>query len=825
MGLTGPRMLQTWENGFSLPPAKRLQRLLEIFHERLAFSPDQEVEEAARLWQSVKTTFEVEDTNLRGYPNFDAGWFIEKVLKLEKMALPALATSKNVPLMGRQEELAELRDLLVKERVPLICMWGLGGVGKTRLARELISTLSPFFADGIHFIGLETLDNPAFLLATIARSLNLPLTENTDPFEILKAYLGNRELLLILDNFEHLLTASSLVQSLLENSPHLQLLITSREALRLPQERIFSLAPLPAPLPEGEDSLANNPAIMLFFAYAQQAEPSFKLKTGNLSVIAQICLKLDNLPLAIELAASRVGVLSVEQINERLNNALRLLNSPRHSIFPERHKSLRATLEWSYQLLQPADRQLLAYLALFRNGCTAEAAEVITDLDTYQVLDGLGALYNQNLIMRLQEGESPVRFTMLQVIREFALQKFAAEPQNEAAESRFINFYLQLVEEIEPNIQGEKEKANLDRLELEYPNIREALSRAINRGDTNLALRLGGAIWIFWWRRGYVTEGRTLLEQALRLSDATPSTLGKARALNAAGNLADIQGDITSAKDYFEKSLSVYGELVDLRGQSNALNNLGNLYSVLGEYELSRSCLEKALELRVKIGNPQLIAVALHNLGRLARLTGDNINGRKYYEQALQYFRQSGENSSLLAQLLANLANLSLDLDDLAAAQQYGEESLELARFQNNKTIQIYALQALAEIALDRKDWSTAYQNYKLGSEMATAIDDHMCMGITLNGLGRAHTELGDFENGARCFLQSRKLFETIQSKEGILNVLINQAYLLYRQGEPQRALKRLEFLQKQAEKWHTPLGPRNRREIENLIAYCSNSG
>ncbi len=821
-GLNGPRMLQSWEGGFSFPTAKRLRRLLEIFYERQAFPAGQELHRAVQLWEAVKTSFEAGDLHLRGYPRFDSAWFMEKVVGDQQSqgqtSLPlAAALEKGITFVGREEELARLKKMLGEERLRLVSLCGPGGVGKTRLALELKGSMISFCRDGVHFVQLEVLDYPSYLAATIAQGLGLVLPENASPLGVLQKYLSNKEILLILDNFEQLIKGASQLDILLEAAPGLQILVTSREPLQLSDEKVFVLKPLPSPRSKLHDDLVNNPAILLFYARARQADPGFKFQDKSLVKVASICEKLDNLPLAIELAASRVVVLSVEQILEHLDSSLKLLHSPRHPTFPDRHKSLYRTLEWSYRLLEPSDRQLMARLALFRQEWTAEAAEAAAGFDGLVILDGLESLVARNLLMRRSEPEKPIHFRMLQVIREFALQKLAEQSEKEQAELSFIEYYLRLVEEIEPKARSENQKQFLNFIEDEYPNIREALQRAIQRQDGERAGRLCGAIWVFWWARGFIPEGRTFLEQALRLLPPFEASPGKASALNAAGNLADIQGDLAAAESYFEQSALVFADLRDKRGQSNALNNLGNVLSIRGEYALSQQYLASALELRLEIGHPQLIAASLNNLGRLARLIGDEDAGLGYYEQALYYLRQHGE-SLTLAQLLGNLSNLSLEMGKPGAAELYAEECLEMSKGLDFKLITILALQALAEIAVDRKNWPEAAELYQQGLELATEVGDRMYQAIMLNGLGRSRLEINDFKTARRLIVQSRQLFEALESKEGRLLVILNQAILFVREGETRRALHMAETVQTLAQEWQTPLKRRARLELINLL-------
>lgn len=837
VGLTSSRMIQSWEGGFALPKPARLRILIEVFYKQRAFGSGQELEEARRLWLNIKNFYESNSEKLLSYPHFDPNWFEKDVLKAGNepttapLPLPVapVKVSSSLPLsahsiIGRETELDEVTDLLLFQKERLVTLTGAGGSGKTRLALEVVTRLGPSnFKDGIFFAALETLNSTSLLIPQLASTLEIAQPDSTSLLEVVKGFLSKRQLLLVLDNFEQLLPAASVMAELLQVAPGLQMLITSREPLRIKYEREYGVAPLRLPVFSDEkpelENLAANPAVAFFCQRASLANLDFTFNQANAEAIAQICQKLDGLPLAIELAAGRANLLTPAQILARLDNRFKLLASSSLA-FSSRHRTLHGALEWSYDLLEPAEKSLFARLAVFAGSFSVESAESLCGDNTSEVLDGLDSLINKNLVHRVRNPEGPIRCQMLQTIRDYALEKLAWMGPGEETRlyGRFETYYLELVESSEPHFRGSEQGAILDALEQEFPNIREVIQRFFLKDNAMAALRIGGALWYFCWVRGYVGEGRTYLEKALALPLSDEAA--RAKALNAVGNLADIQGDIDLSLHYFTNCLEAYRKLADERGMSIALNNMGNVTSIKGDYQAAKNYLEQSLELRKHAGDQKGVADSLNNLGRLARLMGDPAAGLEYYKATLVLGRQL-KYWSIVAQVLSNLANLTLNLDDLEAAKHYAQESYNLAQEMNNKAMTVFSLVSLGQIAFESADYPAALTHYQDGLELSQQLEDRLQIGSCLDGLGRVFTEISHLDDAARYLEKSRGHFEVVGSRQGILNGLLSQASLIARQGNLQEAAALLNKLNLLQIEWHTYLEALDRRYYQKIREIC----
>lgn len=846
MGLASGRVIQSWEGGFTLPKPARLKKLIEIFYKQKAFLAGQELVEAQRLWLSVKKFYEAHSEKLLSYPYFDTAWFSEKVLFAEKgnisavpVPLPVSVGSKLLnllppyPLIGRDAELIEITSLLQSGEIRLLTLTGTGGSGKTRLALEIGSHFevdtTKYYRDGVYFAALETINTPFLLIQQLASILEITQTDSTSLLKKIKAFLSGKELLLILDNFEQLLPAAPLLLELLHSASRFQILVTSREALKIFGEREYRVVPLTPPTFSGNenevidlDALVANPAVAFFSQQAVIANQDFKLTQENVGVVVKVCQELDGLPLAIELAAARSNLLSPLQILTRLKKRFSLLSNSSPT-FSARHRTLHAALEWSFELLAPYEKRMFASLAVFAGSFSVEAVESISNSETSEILDGLGSLLNKNLIYRVRNSEGFVRFQLLQTIREYALEKLADIDNIERANyyTRFEKFYLELVENLEPHLRSDAQKGVFDTFEKEYFNIREVISRALLKEDATTALRLGGSLWYFWWVRGFLSEGRPLLEQALALPLAEPAT--RAKALNAAGNLADIHGDTVLALEYFSKSLELYTELGDLRGMGNVCNNIGNVYSLIGEYPAAKLSLQRGLELRNQAGDQNAVAGSLNNLGRLARIMGDQSECLSYYKAALAIVSQL-KDAGTMAQVLSNLANLTLNTGDLMSARQYAQESYDLAQQTDNKAMLIFSLLSLGRVAFEQQDYSGSLEHYKNSLKISQQLDERLQIANSLDGSGRVLVELAQYSKATECLSKSMEIFEAMGTHQGTLIGLLSQAGLAARQGQSEAAAALLGKIDRLQLEWQTVLEPIDQHYYQRIKDLCLNS-
>jgi predicted ATPase/DNA-binding CsgD family transcriptional regulator len=517
------------------------------------------------------------------------------------------------PLIGREREITQLRQILHRPEVRLVTITGPGGVGKTSLALQVAHELGNSFPDSIYFISLAAIRDPTLIIPTIAQALGLAESPNRLLFDSLKEYLRERRMLLLIDNFEQVVSAAPLLTELLSVAGQLKLLVTSREALRLRGEREFPLAPLelsdraqmPHILPA--EALLRYSSIALFVQRARASQPDFQLTEDNATAVAEICARLDGLPLAIELAAARIKLLPPEAMLARLQeSSLSLLTAGARDA-PARQKTLRDTLQWSYDLLDADEKQAFRWLSVFAGGCTLEAAikvighqsavisgrEQETDHGSPVTLDDIASLVNKSLLRQAKTDGEP-RLSMLETLREFGLEQLAHEDELEAAQRDHAEYYLSLAEEAEQHLAGKEQKAWLGRLEREQDNFRVVLRWGHEFREAEFVLRLAGALAPFWFLRGQWSEGRRWLEAAISVSaHATADKALHARVLHVGVPMMIYQGDVARARLLSERSIALYRELDDKEGLLAALLQLCRALDYQEEYERLQ---EQALE-------------------------------------------------------------------------------------------------------------------------------------------------------------------------------------------------------------------------------------
>jgi predicted ATPase/class 3 adenylate cyclase len=525
--------------------------------------------------------------------------------------LPVQLTS----FVGREQEIAEVKRHLSRTR--LLTLTGAGGTGKTRLAVQVAAELLSEFADGVFFVDLSPLTDPALVGSALAQAVGVPEVPGQSILEGLKDHCRGKELLLIADNFEQVAEAAPVIEELLTAAPKLKMVITSRFVLSVRGEHEYAVPPLDPPDPERLPDLPRlreNDAVRLFIDRAIAVEPRFRVTDENASSVAAITARLDGLPLAIELAATRTKVLSPEQILPRLQKRLSILTSGARTL-PERQRTLRAAIAWSHDLLDPPEQRLFARLSVFTGGWNLESAEVVCDPEElgFDVLDGLTSLVDKSLVRRTEAAQGPVRFSMLETIREFGREQLGAVGDLDVTRRRHAEHFLDLALEAEPHLTADDQGLWLDRCDQEHPNIRAALRWAVEAGEADRALAVAGALWRFWQQRGHLDEGRRWFEGILAMPAGQAPTAARAKALIGAGGVAWWQKDREAAGASYAEAVAIERELGDPERLAEALYNLA--FVVAGrDIDGASRLLEESLELFRKAESEPGVAQVLSML-------------------------------------------------------------------------------------------------------------------------------------------------------------------------------------------------------------------
>jgi len=712
--------------------------------------------------------------------------------------------------IGRESEIEQIEQLLSQTR--LLTLTGTGGAGKTRLALQVGAHLQSGYPHGVWMVELASLTNPDLVAQAVATVLGVAEAPGRPLEHSLCATLADKTLLLLLDNCEHLIEACAHVaETLLKACPRLCILATSREGLGIAGEMCFRVPSLSLPDPDRLaplPSLLQYEAVRLFVERARFHQPTFALTEANAPALTSACQRLDGLPLAIELAAARVKAMPVEQIASRLEDRFTLLTGGSRTALP-RQQTLRALLDWSYQLLSEKEKSVLGRLGVFAGGFSLEAAEAVCALSSHppastlpstrgegeiqewEILDLLTGLVDKSLVI-YEQPEGIARYRLLETIRHYALERLRESGEEQAIREQHLEWCLQLAETAQANLAGTEQAAALAQLNLEHDNLRAALDGCLHGGDVPSGLLLARALADFWVRRGHLSEGRARFSALLDRAAAQELTEARTQALKAAGLLAFYQGDYAAARALFEERLDRYRQWGHEADVASTLNDLGLAISHQGDYVAAFACYEESLAIQRTLGDRQALASTMNNFGTLARRYGDYRLARSLLEEALALRRESGM-PARIAVVLSNLSKAVQDQGDNAAARLLLEESLALRRQAGDRWRIAIVLDDLGALARSEKDYDRARALASESLEIYRQMGARRGIAIALASLALVEEAQGRYAEALALLEESLALRRGLEDSNAVAELLLQFGPLAGKSGDPAAAFAYLE--------------------------------
>jgi predicted ATPase/class 3 adenylate cyclase len=716
---------------------------------------------------------------------------------LDNPNLPNNLPRQLTSFIGREKEIGQIKSLLGK--TSLLTLTGSGGCGKTRLALQVAADVLDQYPDGVRWVELASLADPSLVPQTVASALGLAEQAGKTLVQTLIDYLKSKRLLLLLDNCEHvLIVCAALSNKLLHACPQLTILVTSREGLAIAGEqayRVPSLA-LPDPTPTlTVEQVSQYEAVRLFIERASASKADFIVTNASAPALAAVCHRLDGIPLALELAAARVRSLSIEEINIRLDNRFHLLTGGSKTALP-RQQTLRALIDWSYNLLSAQERLLLARLSVFAGGSTVEAVEHVcagegTGNDTikdWEVLDLLTGLVDKSLTIAETQGET-TRYRLLETVRQYARERLSEIGARDQVRAQHRDYFLELTEQVNLKRQGPEQLHWFEVLEAEHDNLRQAMTFCLETSDRDVAgTHLGSALQIFWKSRGHWDEGRQYLV-ALAGTLGPEHLVARAKVQHDAGILTWMQGDYGSARALLEECLAVRRDLGDRRGVAASLSNLGLLADVQGDYSAACALYEEGLTIFRDLGDRSAIAASLNNLGGIALGHGDYSAARALYEEGLTIFRDLGDQYAIAASI-NNLGGIALEHGDYSRARVLFQESQNIHQEMGDKQGIAEALNNLGNVAQEEGNFPEARALIEDSVSLRREMGDKRGVAHALNNLGRAAQDQGDFVEALEIQKESLVIHRHLGDKLGLANSLDFFALLAHEQQQAERAVR-----------------------------------
>jgi predicted ATPase/class 3 adenylate cyclase len=666
--------------------------------------------------------------------------------------------------VGREREMEELKQLLAATR--LLTLTGSGGAGKTRLALQVAADQSDAFTDGVWFVDLAPVSEPALAAQSIAAVLGVREEPQRPLLETLTHYLQDRELLLILDNCEHLVEACArIADRLLRAAPKIKMIATSREGLQISGETTYRVPSLRVPdlqhLPSLE-ALTQYEAVRLFVDRAVAVLPSFQVDNKNAPAVAQICHQLDGIPLAIELAAARVRVLSVEQIARQLQDSFRLLSGGSRVALP-RQQTLRALIDWSFDLLAEAERILWLRLAVFNGGWTVAAAEAVCGdekLDPLEIFDLLTRLADKSLV-NVDASTELTRYGMLETIRQYCLEKLRAAEDEKNTRQRHLAYFLELAERADLKLITSAQQEGLAELDAELDNLRAALEWSLKENPVE-GLRLANRLGHFLKIRGNLTEGKNIFTQALQAAPQAPQE-AIAKGLRTQGLFLHTLGENMPAREVLQKSLDLSQAIGDGDGASNSATMLGLVALFTGEHAEAEQLFLESLDFEQKQNDRRGVSSILSNLAVNAAARGDFAFAQGYIQESVVIIRELGDKIGL-SYALNNLGYLAEVQGDFPAALRAYQECLALSRELNDKVVMGYVLNGMGHVKILQGEWAAAQGFYQESLETSRATGDRRCIAYCLEGLAKVALNLGQATRAVQLFAAGAALRDSTQT-------------------------------------------------------------